>query len=160
MKCVLWNCKNTYFELWPFLPGCELSSTPVPCCKSTPGFSSCWPPPHHSLPLIHLLDPTSLPTQMTQFHKRKTTLAHWNSSWSYTVSLLKHLPVCSLEYLPITHLNVLGACLPVALQFQLNISSISHLNVLLPIHLSSSSPNIFPIKSLTLNVSMPVNLSA
>jgi hypothetical protein len=31
---------------------------------------------------------------------------------------------------------------------------------LLPIHLSSSSPNIFPVKSLTLNVSMPVNLSA
>jgi hypothetical protein len=68
-------------EWQPFVQGCELLSTPVPCFKLLPIFQAAPTSPLTSLDLPPF-DPTSPAHMIHNFNKCKTTLAHWNSSWS------------------------------------------------------------------------------
>ncbi len=68
------NCKKPYLEWWSFVQGWAILSTPILSCMSTTCCQVIGPhlTPHFawSIPLI---------THVTNW---KTTLAHWNSSWS------------------------------------------------------------------------------
>jgi hypothetical protein len=70
--------KKSYLGWWPWVQGCKLSSTPVPCCKSTAHFpKAAGPPPApspDSAPQAHI-------THVIQFQNcRKTTSTRQKSS--------------------------------------------------------------------------------
>ncbi len=55
------NAKKPYLVWWPSLQGCQLPSTPVPCCNLAAPFPTCcWPHPipwsHPSTPRTHTCD--------------------------------------------------------------------------------------------------------